>query len=112
MGKCCWVGIDIKGLKRGNWRKWDFGWSLALLDHYLKGAAYGSGGADGFAMGAPAALFRFDNSDNIVNQHQGVTMANADTQPTPVTLFSLYGWHFSHCYRPLSIIILSPELNS
>ena len=39
-----WVGGERKGGKLE---------LLALLDNYFKGPAYGSGGADVFALGAP-----------------------------------------------------------
>ena len=64
--------------------------SLALLDNYLKRAAYGSGGADSLTIGTPVALYRLDNSYNVVNQHQGVTLAHTDTQATLVTLSLVY----------------------
>jgi len=66
-----------------------------LLHHYFEGAGYGFSGADDFTLNAPATLFRLDNSDNILNQHQGITSAHADTQPTSVTLFLVYHGHFS-----------------
>ncbi len=52
---------------------------LVFFDNYLKGAAYGPGGTDSFALSAPLTLLRFDDSYDVVNQHQGVTMANVDT---------------------------------
>ena len=75
---------------------------LVLLDDYFEGAGYSSGGADDFALDTPATLFRLDNSYNIRNQHQGLTRAHGDTQPTAVTLFLVYHGHFSQCH-PLLI---------
>ena len=50
--------IDISGVSQ----------PLVLLDNYFEGADYSSGGADGFALGAPIALFRLNNNHNVVNQ--------------------------------------------
>jgi hypothetical protein len=50
MGKYWWDGIDM-GEQRGEWGKQEL---LALLDNYLKGTAYGSSGADVFAVSAPS----------------------------------------------------------
>ena len=69
-------------------------WSLRVFDNYLKGAGYGSGGANGFTLGAPAALYGLDNVDNIINQHQCITGANPDTHPASAALFRLYQRHF------------------
>ena len=69
--------------------------ALKLLDDYLEGAGYGCSRAYGFAQGAPMALFRLDNADNVGNQHYGVTGADADTQPTAVAFFMVYFRHFS-----------------
>lgn len=56
---------------------------LALLDNYFKGPAYGSGGADVFALRTPSvagdAPFFTYYSDNVINQHQDITMAHANT---------------------------------
>lgn len=69
-----WGEAIKKGIGEGlSWR------GLVLLDNYLKGATQGSSGADGFALRAPAALFCLDDSDNVVNQHQCVTIAHSDT---------------------------------
>ena len=69
-----------------------------LLDDYFEGAGYSSGRADDFTLKAPATLYRLDNSDNILNKHQGIARADADTQPAPVTLFLVYHWHFSQSH--------------
>ncbi len=47
---------------------------MALLNNYRKGTAYSSGGAYGFALGAPATLLRFYESDNVVNQYQATAV--------------------------------------
>jgi hypothetical protein len=47
---------------------------LALLNNYLKGAAYGSGGAYGFAVDAPVTFFCFHKSDNVVDQYQATAV--------------------------------------
>jgi hypothetical protein len=47
---------------------------LALLNNYRKGAAYSSGGAYSFTLSAPAALFCFYESDNVVDQYQATAM--------------------------------------
>ncbi len=73
----------------------------SLLDNYFKGAGYGSGGADNFALNAPAALFRLDNNYNLPHQYQGITGAHADAQPTSVTIFSVYHRHLSQRHPPL-----------
>ncbi len=56
---------------------------LALLDNYFKGPAYGSGGADVFALRTPmiagAALFSTYYGDHVINQHQCFTLAYANT---------------------------------
>jgi len=52
--------------------------SLVLLDDYFKGTGYGSGGADGLTLDAPAALFCLDNSYNVPNQDEGITRAHTD----------------------------------
>ena len=54
----------------------DLGQSLELLENYLKGATYGPGGADGFTVGTPAALFGFDNSYYTANYYDGIAHAN------------------------------------
>ena len=51
---------------------------MVLLDYYLKGAAYGSGGTYGFAMSTPATLSRFYESDDVINQYQAMAI-NTDT---------------------------------
>lgn len=71
---------------------------LSLFDDYLKGTADSSLGAHSFAEEAPAAFFRFDNVDNVVNQHQGMAAAYAKTKPAPITPFLIYHWHFNHCH--------------
>ncbi len=71
---------------------------LVVLDDYFEGAGYSPGRADDFALGTPAALFRLDNSYNTINQHQGLTRAHGDTQPTVVALFSVYYGHFCQCH--------------
>ena len=48
------------------------GWSLELLDNYLKGATYGPSGTNGFAVCTPVALHRFDNGNNIVDYRQSI----------------------------------------
>ena len=53
--------------------------ALKLLNDYFEGAGYGCSRTYGFAQSAPEALFRLDNTDNIGNQHYGVTGADADT---------------------------------
>ena len=72
---------------------------LLLLDNYFKGAGYSFSRAYVFAqrtpVGAPAALFFLDNSDNIFYQHQDVAGAYRDAQTTAITLFSVYFRHLS-----------------
>ncbi len=41
--------------------------SLILFDDDFEGAADGPGRADDFTLDTPAALFRLDNGDNILN---------------------------------------------
>ncbi len=57
---------------------------LALPDNYLKGADNSSSGAYGFAHGAPLALFRVGDGDNIPDPHYGIASAYINTQPTAV----------------------------
>jgi len=68
--------------------------SILLLDDYFKGAGYSFSRAYVFAqrapVGAPAALFFLNNSDNIFYQHQDVAGAYSDAQTTAITLFSVY----------------------
>jgi hypothetical protein len=52
---------------------------LALFDNYLVGATYGSSRADSFALGAPVTSLCFNNSYDVINQHEDATMAYADT---------------------------------
>jgi hypothetical protein len=52
---------------------------LALFDNYFVGATYGSNRADSFTLGAPVTHFRFNDSYDVINQHENATMAYADT---------------------------------
>ena len=47
-------------------------WSLGLLNDYLKGATYGPGGTNEFAVCTPVALHRFNNGNDIVNYRQSI----------------------------------------
>jgi hypothetical protein len=69
---------------------------LRLGHDYFEGAAYGSGGADGLALGAPVALRGLYNGNNFINQHQTMLQADVNTQPAAVALFKLYLWFFQH----------------
>ena len=55
------------------------GLSLQVLDDYLKGATYGTSGADVFTLGAPTALFCFNNGYNVINYLQDAATAHDDT---------------------------------
>ena len=66
-----------------------------LLNDYFEGTAYGSSGAYRFAYCAPVAFFCLDNTDDVINQHNGITDAYRDTQPALVALFQVYLRHFS-----------------
>ena len=72
--------------------------ALKFLNAYFEGTGYGCSRAYGFTQGAPMALFRLDNPDNIGNQHYGVTGTDIDTQPTAVAFPLVYFRHFSQ-YR-------------
>ncbi len=52
--------------------------SSLFFDDYFEGTGYGSGWADNFTLETPATLFRLDNLDKIINQHQGFTGADVD----------------------------------
>ena len=56
---------------------------LALFDNYFKGPAYGSGGADVFALRTPmiagAALFFPYYIYNVIDQYQDFALAYANT---------------------------------
>ena len=56
---------------------------LALLENYFKGPAYGSGGADVFALRTPmiagAALFFPYYIYNVIDQYQDFALAYANT---------------------------------
>ena len=68
---------------------------MVLLNHYIKGAAYGSSGTYGFAMSTPATLSRFYESDDVINQYQAMAI-NTDTQSATVTLLLDYYRHYLH----------------
>jgi len=73
--------------------------SFLFFDDYFEGTSYGFERTDDFALGTPpgalAALFCLDKSYHIINQHQGITGAHADAQPTSVALFLVYHRYFS-----------------
>ena len=66
-----------------------------LFNDYFEGTAYGSSGADGFTVCTPVALFRLNDTDDVINQHNSITGAHRDTHPTLVALFHVYLRHFS-----------------
>jgi len=53
--------------------------------YYLVRTTDGAGGANGFAVGAPAALFFLYYLNDIADQDQSLTPADADTETAPVT---------------------------
>lgn len=82
--------------ERGLFGKGKFGdCPLRLLDDYFKGAEYGSGWANSFTIGAPAAIFGLNNGYNILNPYQDITGTHVDAQPTTVALFQIQYGHFS-----------------
>ncbi len=50
-----------------------------LFDNDFKGEGYGAGGADGFALQAPAAVIILNGGYHILRHDQGFTQAHADT---------------------------------
>lgn len=71
---------------------------LMLVDDDFEWATQCPGGAYGFTLSAPAALFRFDNSYNVVNHYQSSAVAHANTQATTIAQVSVYYRHLSHYY--------------
>jgi hypothetical protein len=56
-----------------------FSRSLGFGKNYLKGTAYGSGGANCLTLGTPTALFRLYDRGHVIDQHYGVTQAHLNT---------------------------------
>ena len=48
------------------------------LDDYLEGAGYGAGVADKFTLGAPTAVFYFDDGNDVVDHDQSTATAHGD----------------------------------
>lgn len=43
------------------------GYFLGTVENYFEGAGDGSSGANSFTLGAPVAVFLFDNGDDIIH---------------------------------------------
>ena len=70
--------------------------NLAFFEDYLKGAAYSADGADGLALGAPAAIICLDDGDNVIYQDNGVAFAYFYAVSAAIAFFKVYIGHLCH----------------